>query len=85
MTEEQVEAVAVALKECARGFSSCGPVEAYVENEALHRYRLENPEDEATEIAYGDEPNGRDGEWWKMESWRILARAALRALNDKAG
>jgi hypothetical protein len=67
MTEEQITMVAMAIKEAAASFQS--PVRFYVEREAIHRFERDNPDKDA----YIDKP-GTD---WELESWRILARAAL--------
>lgn len=71
MSEAEIDAVARALQAEAEKFND--PVSAYVDNEASRRWNAENPgKDYLT-----DGPNID----WRFESWKILARAALRTLS----
>jgi hypothetical protein len=66
-----IRRVAEAIKACADGFSS--PVRCYVEGEALRRYEQE----QGFEAAWDAQMTGRD---FDMESWEIIARAAVAAM-----
>lgn len=68
-TEELVLRIALALREEARGFHN--PVDLYVEPEAAARKARVDPS--------FDEWNSDEN---RLESWKILARAALKALKD---
>ena len=67
MTDDDVTKAAIALRAEAEKFDR--PVEAYVEGEALWRWEKANPSKE--------EPSDID---FELESWKILARAALEAV-----
>lgn len=69
-TEDQITKVAVALRDEACKFRD--PVYCYVEGEAARRYEAALPDGDA----YFDKP-GTD---WDLESWKILARAAIAAM-----
>ena len=70
---QTVRAVAVALRGAAAKFNS--PVFLYVEREAEIRYEAADPVNDA----YDEANAGRD---WALESWEILARAAIEAMCD---
>lgn len=66
-SDEEVEAVALAIKECTDKFES--PVAYYIEPEAQFRWMNANPGRN-----FWDEASIDD-----LESYRIIARAALEA------
>ncbi len=73
MSEEKIEAVAIAIRNAAREFGS--PVYAYVEPEARRRWETANPDKDSFE-----QPTD-----WELESWKILARAALNEKSPPPG
>lgn len=66
-----IEAIARAIKTETGCFRD--PVGHYVEGEALSRWEKDNPDCDAP-----------DGIEWDLESWRIIARTALEAI-EQAG
>jgi hypothetical protein len=65
-----VERVARALRDSARGFAD--PVDLYVEKEARRRAEAANPDADTYATAQD----------WGLESWMILARAAIEAMRE---
>jgi hypothetical protein len=68
------EAVARAIEKCCGGFRR--PVHFYVEGEALDRYEAANPDWHFDDIQNKD---------WALESWKIIARAALAEAGEYLG
>lgn len=66
-----VEKVALAIRDEAVKFKR--PVQFYVEGEALSRYEQEH----GLDAAWDAEESGKD---FELESWAILARAAIEAM-----
>lgn len=65
--DDAVTQAAIRMRDEAENFSR--PVHFYVRDEAKARWQQENEKDDWTEA-----PDGID---WELESWKILARAAL--------
>lgn len=71
MSEMMMERVALAIKAATDKFSS--PVEFYVNREAWERHQAAHPDDEQEDHPEID---------WQLESWKIIARAAITAMRE---
>lgn len=67
---DMIERVAKAINACTDKFDA--PVQFYVEDEARQRWLKDHPDDSPDEA-------GID---WKVESYKIIARAAIEAMRE---